>query len=121
MSYEIDLKVKESQELGLLRQDLLRCDCSVSNLLMHNLGMKWVNILVFGGEIHCCDTDCMDIFVNQSCSQLFTLDKILIKDLSGEEVGPFAALEGCGHFHHPVCHLGPIFFGYLVSLYWVWK
>ena len=74
MGHQVHLEIEKSQELGLLHQDVFCRNGPVRDLFVDNFGMQWIDIFVFGGQIHRCDTDGVNLFVDYSLTRSPHLD-----------------------------------------------
>ena len=115
MSDEIDLEIKSLQKVYFFGQDLLGRDGSVSNLFRHDFGMKWINIFIFGSQIHRSNSNAMNIFIDNFATIFLDSLKIVIKYLDSEEIGTRGAFEGSANFYHPVSHLRSVLLGYIMT------
>ena len=75
--------------------------------------MQRVYVFILGSEVHGSNSNSVHIRVLHDLDTLLGAH-ILIEQGNCEEVSSLSALEGRGHFDHPVHHLGPVFFANLV-------
>lgn len=107
---EVDFEIEETEEFGLLLQDVFRRDGLVSDLVRDDLGVQREDILVLGSQVHGSDANTVDIAVLKNFASVPEFREVLVEDLNCEEVGANWALEGSTNFDHPVCHFGAVFF-----------
>ena len=105
--YKIKLELEEFEEFFLSLQDTLLGEGVVWDLLRDDPGVKRVDVLIFGGEVHGSNANSVDVWILHDFNALLG-SEVLIEESNREEISPNSTLERCCNFDHPINHFSPV-------------
>ena len=82
----------------------------MSNLLGDYFRMQWLDVFIFGCDVHGSNAEFVNIFITDVSTFCGECDQVLVKDLLCYKVCPGAAIERRTDLDHPIRHFGPVVF-----------